>query len=128
MRTYAKKKEHANAPAGPFTTFSHCVYGYNIRNELISAAKSVGGDDPGAPQSRTFTTEYAYQYDDIGNRITSFDLGTNRTYTANNLNQYTLISNLCDSVTLRETFIPRFDGGSGGSRMGIKTNEKHKQP
>ena len=46
MRTYAKKKEHANAPAGPFTMFSLCVYGYNIRNELISAAKSVGGDDP----------------------------------------------------------------------------------
>ena len=42
--------------------------------------------------------EYAYQYDDIGNRITSTDLGTNRTYTANGLNQYTLISNLCDSV------------------------------
>ena len=102
MRTYAKKKEHANAPAGPFTTFSHCAYGYNIRNELISAAKSVGGDDPGAPQSPTSTTEYAYQYDDIGNRISSFDLGTNRTYTANNLNQYSLISNLCASASLRE--------------------------
>ena len=49
MRTYAKKKECVNAPVGPFTTFSHCVYGRNIRNELISAAKSVGGDDPGAP-------------------------------------------------------------------------------
>ena len=77
--------------------------GYNIRNELISAAKSVGGDacpveafgegrDPGAPQSPTSTVEYAYQYDDIGNRITSLDLGTNRTYTANNLNQYFEIS------------------------------------
>ena len=74
MRTYAKKKEHVNAPIGPFTTFSHCAYGCNIRKELISAAKSVGGDDPGAPQSRTFTTEYAYQYDDIGNRNSSFDL------------------------------------------------------
>jgi RHS repeat-associated protein len=91
------------------------VYGYNIRSELISAAKLVGGDDPGAPQ--TATTEYAYQYDDIGNRITSFDLGTNRTYTANNLNQYTQISNLCDSspaVALAEAgagevFLPQFD-------------------
>ena len=55
------------------------------------------------------TVKYAYQYDDIGNRISSFDLGTNRTYSANNLNQYTLISNLCDPVTLRETFIPQFD-------------------
>ena len=101
MRTYAKKKECVNAPIGPCTTFSHCAYGYNIRNELISAAKSVGASSP--------TNEYAYQYDDIGNRISSFDLGTNRTYTASNLNQYTLISNLCDSVTLRETFIPQFD-------------------
>ena len=78
MRTCAKKNECMNAPIGPFTTFSHCAYGCNIRNELISAAKSVGGDDPGAPQSRTSTTEYANQYDDIGNRLTSLDLDTNR--------------------------------------------------
>jgi RHS repeat-associated protein len=45
------------------------------------------------------TTEYAYQYDDIGNHITSFDLGTNRTYTANNLNQYTAV----------DDFTPHFD-------------------
>ncbi|MBR6734951.1 MAG: hypothetical protein IKL96_11215 [Kiritimatiellae bacterium] len=37
------------------------------------------------------TPEYAYQYDDIGNRITSTNLGTNRTYTANSLNQYSAI-------------------------------------
>ena len=49
-------------------------YGYNIRNELTSASK-LGGTMP----------EYAYNYDDIGNRITSTDLGTNRTYIANNL-------------------------------------------
>ena len=67
----------------------------------ISIAKSRGPSSP--------TTEYAYQYDDIGNRIISFDLGTNRTYTANNLNQYTQISNLCDSASLREEFIPQFD-------------------
>ena len=35
MRTYAKKIECANAPAGPFTTFSHCAYGHNVRSELI---------------------------------------------------------------------------------------------
>ena len=50
------------------------AYGYNIRNELTSASK-LGGTMP----------EYAYNYDDIGNRITSTDLGTNRTYIANNL-------------------------------------------
>ena len=51
------------------------VYGYNSRGELTSAVKQGA-----APE-----TEYAYDYDDIGNRISSFDLGTNRTYIANNL-------------------------------------------
>ena len=37
-------------------------------------------------------SEYAYQYDDIGNRLSSLDLGTNRTYTVNSLNQYTSIT------------------------------------
>ena len=41
--------------------------------------------------------------------MTSFDLGTNRTYIANNLNQYTQISNLCDSASLCEEFNPQFD-------------------
>ena len=67
-------------------------YGCNNRNELISAGKLVGRDAPIAPQSPASTVEYAYQYDDIGNRISSFDLGANRTYTANNLNQYLEIS------------------------------------
>ena len=79
------------------------VYGYNARGELISASK-LGGQ-----AAVPATTEYAYEYDDIGNRITSFDLGTNRTYIANCLNQYTQISNLCDSASLREEFIPQFD-------------------
>ena len=60
------------------------VYGHNSKGELISAVK----------QGVVPETEYAYEYDDIGNRITSFDLGTSRTYTANNLNQYTQISNI----------------------------------
>ena len=110
MRTCAKKNECANAPVGPFTTFTHCAYGCNIRNELISAAKAVGGDAPGAPQSPTSTTEYAYQYDDIGNRISSFDLGTNRTYTANELNQYSLITNLTSDAGLQTSeFEPQYD-------------------
>ena len=75
-------------------------YGYNIRNELISAAKNAKGAK---------SLEYKYAYDDIGNRIASLDLGTNRTYIANNLNQYTQISNLCDSTSLRKELIPQFD-------------------
>ena len=72
-------------------------YGYNIRKELISAAKNAKGEKD---------VEYRYQYDDIGNRISSYDLGTNRTYAANNLNQYTSISNSAFSASPREEFIP----------------------
>ena len=60
------------------------AYGYNVRNELTSATKTGGPQSPAA--------EYAYQYDDIGNRITSTDITTNRTYTANSLNQYSAIT------------------------------------
>ena len=55
------------------------------------------------------SVEYRYQYDDIGNRISSHDLGTNRTYMANNLNQYTSISNSVFSASPREEFTPQFD-------------------
>jgi hypothetical protein len=48
-----------NAPVGPFAIFLHCTYGYNIRNELVSATKNA--ED----------IEYQYQYDDIGNRSTN---------------------------------------------------------
>ena len=82
MRTYAKKNECMNAPAGPFTMFSHCAYGYNIRNELISAAKnterqyqyyeldSLASDDG-----------VSYTYDAAGNRTTKTENGETITYT-----------------------------------------------
>ena len=82
------------------------VYGYNLRGELTNAVKNA-----------TFT-EYAYQYDDIGNRITSLDLGTNRTYTANNLNQYTLVGR-GDLTAPEEEFTPHFD--LDGNQTLIKT-------
>ena len=90
------------------------AYGYNVRNELTSATK-LGG-----PASVPATLEYAYQYEDIGNRLSSLDLGTNRTYTANFLNQYTLISNLCDSVTLCDDFVPQYD--LDGNQTLVKTS------
>ena len=84
-------------------------YGYNLRGELVSATKN------------TEVTEYAYQYDDIGNRITSLDLGTNRTYTANSLNQYTAITDVAtaSSPSQDETFTPQFD--DNGNQALIKT-------
>ena len=86
------------------------IYGYNARGELVSGAK-LGG-----PSS--LTAEYAYQYDDIGNRLTSLDLGTNRTYTANNLNQYTLVGR-GDPTAPEEEFLPQFD--DDGNQTLVKT-------
>ena len=85
-----------------------------------SAGRAATVAPLGGPASVPAILEYAYQYDDIGNRITSTDLTTNRTYTANSLNQYTLISNLCDSASLREEFIPQFD--DDGNQTLIQTS------
>ncbi|MBQ6339282.1 MAG: RHS repeat protein [Kiritimatiellae bacterium] len=92
------------------------AYGYNARNELISASRQGGAASVPA------TTEYAYQYDDIGNRITSTDLGTNRTYTANNLNQYTLVGRTVPSAPQGdvEEFSPQFD--ADGNQTLIQTS------
>ncbi len=87
------------------------AYGYNVRNELTSATKTGGPQSPAA--------EYAYQYDDIGNRITSTDLGINRTYTANNLNQYSAITT-SDSGLQTSSFEPQFD--DDGNQTLIQTS------
>ena len=51
------------------------VFGnYNSRGELILATNVVTG------------AEFAYRYDDIGNRLWSRELGTDCTYAANELN------------------------------------------
>ena len=52
-------------------------YFHNVRGELVLATNVATG------------AEFAYRYDDIGNRIWSRELGTNCTYAANELNQYT---------------------------------------
>jgi len=65
------------------------------------------------------TTEYAYQYDDIGNRLSSFDLGTNRIYAANNLNQYSEIST-SDAGFQTSEFEPQYD--DDGNQTLIQTS------
>ena len=70
------------------------AYGYNDRSELTNAVKNAT------------LNEYAYQYDDIGNRLASLDLGDSRVYQANSLNQYTSISNASSTA---EAFVPQFD-------------------
>ena len=63
------------------------AYGYNGRNEVVSARRTLGGESVAG-----FDEDFAY--DLIGNRISATDYdetGTARTstYTANNINQYT---------------------------------------
>lgn len=50
-----------------------------MRESMILATNVVDG------------TTFAYAYDDIGNRLWSCEFGTNYTYSANSLNQYTEI-------------------------------------
>jgi len=73
-------------------------YGYNNRSELTNAVAAVDSD-----------YRYAYDFDDIGNRETSSERGTNSVYTANSLNQYTVV----------DDFIPQFD--DDGNQTLIKT-------
>ena len=73
-------------------------YGYNNRSELTNAVAAIDAD-----------YRYSYAFDDIGNRETSFERGTNSVYTANQLNQYTAV----------DDFSPQFD--DDGNQTLIKT-------
>ena len=73
-------------------------YGYNEKSELTNAVAAVDSD-----------YRYAYDFDDIGNRLTSSERGTNSVYTANSLNQYTAV----------DDFAPQFD--DDGNQTLIKT-------
>jgi RHS repeat-associated protein len=57
-------------------------YGYNDRSEVTSAVSA-----------NLATYDYGYEFDPIGNRITSRRGAEARSYTSNNLNQYTAIDN-----------------------------------
>ena len=65
------------------------AYAYNTRSEVTGAARRWG--TPGASGDLVLGKQYAYEFDPIGNRITSAEGDTDRTasYTANALNQYT---------------------------------------
>ena len=84
------------------------TYAYNNRSELTNAVAAVDSD-----------YRYAYDFDDIGNRETSSERGTNSVYAANQLNQYTEISSSALSASPRETFTPQFD--DDGNQTRIKT-------
>jgi len=60
-------------------------FAYNTRSELTSAAMS--------------TNDYSYAYDSIGNRLTASTPLTSSTYGANELNQYSRITNNQSQIT-----------------------------
>ena len=90
MRTCAKKKEHANAPVGPFTMFTHCAYGYNVRGEVVFSRRdemhrrssaSEGRFGVAEPEGSASICEGAEnQYDDL-DRLSS-DGGVSYTWGA----------------------------------------------
>ena len=87
--------------AGQLTTtaWDSCfAYANNNRGELTNATAAVDA-----------AYRYAYDFDDIGNRESAFERGTNYTYAANSLNQYTSISNFASSAFCAAEFIPQFD-------------------
>jgi len=84
------------------------AYAYNNRSELTNAVAAVDSD-----------YRYAYDFDDIGNRESSSERGTNFVYAANQLNQYTEISSSALSASPRETFTPTYD--DDGNQTLIKT-------
>ena len=79
------------------------AFGYNARSEVISAAIGTNG--------------YAYAYDPIGNRVWSAVNTLTNTYTANRLNQYTLISNPVNPVNPVQ-ILPTYDADGNMKRLG----------
>ena len=77
-------------------TVKNDTFGYNTRSELTTA--TVNGSN------------YAYDYDNIGNRETATESEITTTYTANELNQYTAIGD----------FTPTFD--ADGNQTLVKTS------
>ncbi len=77
-------------------TVKNDTFGYNNRSELSTA--TVNGNN------------YAYDYDNIGNRETATESDITRNYTANELNQYTAVGD----------FTPTFD--ADGNQTLVKTS------
>ncbi|MGN0833465.1 MAG: hypothetical protein ACI4RD_07430 [Kiritimatiellia bacterium] len=72
----AGRRVRTDSPAGTVR------YGYCPWNGLVAVATNA---------NVVTGAEFAYAYDDIGNRLWSREFGTNCTYVANELNQYTNI-------------------------------------
>ena len=84
--------------AGQVTTTAWDQFACAPVGELVSAAKNAK------------SAKHAYDFDDIGNRESSSERGTNAVYSANQLNQYAAV----DDIT------PQFD--DDGNQTLIKTS------
>ena len=84
------------------------AYSYNEKSELTNAVAVVNVD-----------YRYSYDFDDIGNRETSTEHGTNSVYAANQINQYTAITDVSATPSSSQTFQPQFD--DDGNQTLIKT-------
>ena len=71
------------------------VYGYNDRNELVSAGRDA---------LVASAPEYEYSYDDIGNCLSSIEAGT-----GNGEQGTGGISNFASSASIAEEFAPQYD-------------------
>ena len=83
------------------------AYSYNNRSELTNVVAAVDSK-----------YRYAYDFDDIGNREASSEGGTNSVYTANQLNQYTMVGCVVPNAP-QDQFVPQFD--DDGIQTLIKT-------
>ena len=82
-------------------TTQNDAFGYNARSELTSA--TLGND------------EYAYAFDNIGNRNTASETGSALAYSTNNLNQYASIGE-----NEGNAFVPGYD--ADGNATSIQTS------
>ena len=94
----AGRRDGCDKSGSAFTTPDTNSYLYNARSELTNATAAIDSD-----------YRYGYDFDDIGNRKTSAERGTNSVYTASQLNQYTAV----------DDFTPVYD--ADGNQTLVKT-------
>ncbi len=93
------------AKSGAMTAASETLnFGYNNRSELTSAVSDVDAN-----------YNYAYAFDNIGNRTSSTEAGTQSSYSANALNQY-------DSISLGEAVSSPLQYDADGNATLIQTS------
>ena len=94
----AGRRVNASKSGEAFDQKDTIAYGYNTRSELTNVIAAYNA-----------SYRYGYQFDDIGNRESANESGTNFAYVANSLNQYTAVND----------FTPEYD--EDGNQTLVKT-------